>query len=186
MQRHINKKRTVDAVTVALMSAVIALCSWITFPIGAVPVTLQTFAVAACVSLLGMKKGTIAVIVYILLGIVGLPVFSFFTGGIGALTGATGGYISGFVFMAIVGGFFCDKFRNSIAVNIAGMLAGLVLCYITGTLWYVFVWLKSPDSVSVAAVFASCVLPYIIPDIIKISLACWVAKAVRARIGVLK
>ena len=183
MQRHINKQRTVDAVTVALMSAVIALCSWITFPIGSVPITLQTFAVAACVALLGMKKGTLSVIVYILLG---LPVFSLFTGGLGAITGATGGYIFGFIFMALAGGFFCDKFPDKLVVKIAGMLSGLVLCYITGTLWYVFVWLENSDSTSVAAIVATCVLPYIVPDVVKISLACWVAKAVRARIGVLK
>ena len=171
---------------IALMAAVIAICSWISIPVGSVPVTLQTFAVAICASLLGMKKGTAAVIVYILLGIVGLPVFSLFSGGLGAVTGATGGYIIGFVFLSLAGGFFCDKFRNSLLLNFTGMVTGLLLCYTAGTLWYVFVYLGNTGESGVALALTTCVLPYIIPDLVKTGLACWIAKAVKSRIGALK
>ncbi len=186
MPEKTQKSRTFDAVIIALMAAVIAVCSWISIPVGTVPVTLQTFAVAVCASLLGIKKGTLAVLVYILLGVVGLPVFSLFTGGVGAITGATGGYIIGFVFLSLAGGFFCDKFKNSLLLNFIGMVIGLLLCYTAGTLWYVFVYLQNTGDMGIGAVFATCVLPYIIPDLVKTGLACWIAKAVKSRIGALK
>lgn len=180
-----QKSRTFDLVLIAFMSAVIALCSWISIPVGAVPVTMQTFAVVACSVLLGMKKGTLAVAVYILLGVVGLPVFSLFTGGIGAIMSATGGYILGFVFIPLAGGFFSCKFKNKFLFDFIGNTIGLLLCYITGTLWYVFVYLGNTGETGVFAVLTACVLPYIIPDLVKTALACWIAKAIKSRIGAL-
>ena len=171
---------------IALMAAVIAVCSWISIPVGSVPVTLQTFAVAVCGILLGMKKGTLAVVVYILLGVVGLPVFSFFTGGIGAIMGATGGYIAGFVFIPLAGGFFCEKFGDKFILNFIGTAVGLLLCYTAGTLWYVFVYLRNTGDVTIGAALVTCVLPYIIPDLLKTGLACWVAKAVKSGLGAVK
>lgn len=178
-----QKNRTVDIVMISLMAAIIAVCSWISIPVGSVPVTLQTFAVAVCGAILGHKKGTIAVIIYILLGIMGLPVFSLFRSGIGVITGATGGYMLGFVFISLIGGFFAEKFRDKIFLHFTGMCIGLIMCYALGTVWYLFVYLGDTGSTGLSAVLAACVLPYVIPDLIKISLACIISRSVKLRIG---
>ena len=96
-----TKMQTLDMAYIGLFAVVIAICSWISIPT-VVPFTLQTFAVFLAVAVLGGKRGTLAVIVYVLLGAVGLPVFSGFKGGIGVLLNTTGGYIIGFVFSALV------------------------------------------------------------------------------------
>ena len=96
-----NPHQTIDLVYIALGAVLISICSWISIPT-TVPFTMQTFAVFFVLSALGGKRGTVAIIVYILLGAVGIPVFSNFTSGIGILLGNTGGYIVGFVFMGLV------------------------------------------------------------------------------------
>ena len=90
-----------DITLIGLFTAVMAVCSWISIP-ATVPFTLQTFAVFLTCGLLGGRRGTLTVLVYLLLGAIGLPVFSGFTGGIGHLAGPTGGYIIGFIFSALV------------------------------------------------------------------------------------
>lgn len=96
-----NPHQTIDLVYIALGAVLISICSWISIPT-TVPFTMQTFAVFFVLSALGGKRGTVAIIVYILLGAVGIPVFSNFTSGIGILLGNTGGYIVGFVFIGLV------------------------------------------------------------------------------------
>ena len=93
---------TKEMVLIAMFAAIMAVCSWITIPIGEIGITLQTFAVFCALGILGGRNGFFSVIVFILLGAIGLPVFSGFKGGIGALTGPTGGYILGFIFMALI------------------------------------------------------------------------------------
>ena len=106
-----TKMQTLDMAYIGLFAVVIAICSWISIPT-VVPFTLQTFAVFLAVAVLGGKRGTLAVIVYVLLGAVGLPVFSGFKGGIGVLLNTTGGYIIGFVFSALVMWAFEKSFGN--------------------------------------------------------------------------
>ena len=96
------KQSTRDLAYIALFAVLIAICSWIAIPILQVPYTLQTFAVFLAVGVLGGKRGTLAVLVYILLGAVGVPVFAGFTGGLGVLLGTTGGYILGFLCTALL------------------------------------------------------------------------------------
>lgn len=183
MGRSENKKiKAVDIASVAMMTALIVVCSWIYIPVGNIPVTLQTFAVCTAVGVLGMKKGTLAVVVYLVLGVVGLPVFSFFKGGIGALFSATGGYALGFVFLAFIAGFITRKSGRKISVMIFGFSIGLVACYLFGSLWFMFVYMKNTGNVGFLTVLTTCVLPYIIPDIIKVTIAAVVSKAVRKRI----
>ena len=95
-----TKKRfkTIDLAYIAIGAVLITICSWISIPT-TVPFTMQTFAVFFVLSFLGGKRGTIAIIVYVLLGAVGVPVFSHFTSGIGILLGNTGGYMVGFILM---------------------------------------------------------------------------------------
>ena len=95
------KSKAYDLVLIALFAALMALCAWVTVPY-AVPFTMQTFGVFLALLLLGGKRGTICMAVYLLLGAVGLPVFSGFRGGVGALVGSTGGYLVGFIVSALL------------------------------------------------------------------------------------
>ena len=96
-----ENNKTYDLVYISMFTVLIAICSWISIP-AAVPFTLQTLGVFLAVGILGGKRGTMAVLVYILLGAIGIPVFAGFSGGIGVLTGTTGGYIVGFLASALV------------------------------------------------------------------------------------
>ena len=175
-----KKIKAFDIVITALMAALIAVCSFIAIPVGAVPVTLQTFAVFACAGILGKNRGTISILVYILLGIVGMPVFSGFQSGLSVITGPTGGYIIGFLPAVFVAGLIMQKTDRKIPFTVAAFLVGLLICYICGMLWYVYVF--SSGEADFASAFAVCILPYIIPDVIKLILAAVVSQAVRKRI----
>lgn len=157
---------------IALFSAIIVICSLVTVP-SMVPFTLQTFAIFLCLNILGAKKGIISILIYIFLGVVGLPVFSGFNGGIGVLLNVTGGYIIGFIFSALtywlITSLFNKKPRKTI--NLIASFSGLIVCYIFGTLWYILLFIKNGDTISFTSAFSICVLPFIIPDILKILLA---------------
>lgn len=169
-----SNSKVLNLTYIALSAALIAVCSWISIP-SAVPFTLQTFAVCLTAGLLGAKRGLLAVIVYICLGAVGFPVFAGFKGGIGALLGTTGGYIVGFIFTALITGAAASKSRRSIPVTAAAMTAGIAVCYIFGTAWFMLVYTKSTGAVGLATVLGWCVIPFIIPDIIKIAVAALLA-----------
>ena len=123
------------------------------------------------VALLGLKNGTITVLVYILLGAIGLPVFSGFKSGAAVLLGTTGGYIIGFLFSAIVVGLILKFFGKSTLVMFISMIIGLIVCYIFGTIWFMIVYMKNTGDIGLVSVLSWCVIPFIIPDIIKIILA---------------
>lgn len=174
-----NTKRdfsTGDLARIALMAALIALCSWISVP-WTVPFTLQTFGVFCAVGLLGGRNGSIAVALYILMGAVGLPVFSGFTGGLDRLLGVTGGYIVGFFFSALAYWLVIQLLGRSVWALTLGMLLGLAVCYAFGTVWFVLVYTRSVSPIGFGAALAKCVLPFIIPDLIKIGLALSVTRA---------
>lgn len=157
----------------ALGTALLTVCSWISLPT-AVPFTMQTFAVAFLSAILGTRKGISAIIAYILLGTVGLPVFSGFRAGLPVILGATGGYTLGFIPFCIITGSLCQKFRKSHLSIFLSMSAGLLACYISGTLWYALIYLSGTQGLIEAITI--CVIPFIIPDIIKLSLAALLAK----------
>ena len=167
-----SNRRIKDMVLIALFSAIIVICSLITIP-SAIPFTLQTFAVFLCLNILGAKKGIISILIYIFLGVVGLPVFSNFNGGIGALLNVTGGYIIGFIFSALtfwlVTSVFNKKSRK--IINLIASFMGLIVCYIFGTLWYILLFIKNGEAINFISAFTICVLPFIIPDILKIVLS---------------
>lgn len=179
--RKISRFKALDIAETALMTALITVCTWISVP-AEVPFTLQTFAVFIAAGLLGMKKGTLSVVVYVLLGALGVPVFAGFKGGIGALAGVTGGYIIGFIIQAFITGFFVDKWGKKIYVMCIGMVLGLAACYAFGTAWFMIVYLKNTGPVGLAVVLSKCVIPFIIPDIIKGALSVIVIKTVSERI----
>ncbi|MCR1917882.1 biotin transporter BioY [Frisingicoccus caecimuris] len=165
-----TKMKTLDMAYIGLFAVVIAICSWISIPT-VVPFTLQTFAVFLAVAVLGGKRGTLSVIVYVLLGAVGLPVFSGFKGGIGVLLNTTGGYIIGFIFSALLMWAFEKAFGRKAWALILSMILALALCYAFGTIWFMIIYANNVGAVGLSAVLGWCVIPFIIPDLIKIALA---------------
>lgn len=165
-----TKFNTLDLVYCALFTVLIAICSWITIPY-LVPFTLQTFAVFCTLGFLGGKRGTISVIVYIILGAVGVPVFHSFTGGPGVLFGTTGGYIIGFLFSALIYWLITKQFGNKTTASVIAMLIGLVVCYAFGTAWFMVLYTQSKGPIGLATALGMCVIPYIIPDLVKLVLA---------------
>ena len=154
----------------SLGAALIAVCSWISVP-AAVPFTLQTFAVCLVTALLGLRCGLLAVAGYILLGAAGLPVFSGFRGGAGALLGTTGGYIVGFLFTAAAVGLSVRRFGRALPALFLSMALGILLCYTFGTAWFMLVYSAQKGPVSLGTALGWCVLPFLIPDGIKAALA---------------
>ena len=175
-----NKKKltTLDMAYIGLFACVMAICAWISIP-GQIPFTLQTMGVFLAVGLLGGKRGTLAVLVYVLLGAVGLPVFSGFTGGIGRLMGATGGYILGFLASALIMWAVEKLLPNKLWALVLGMVLGLVACYAFGTVWFLVVYTKAKGAISLMSVLGMCVIPYIIPDLLKIALALVLTKTLK-------
>ena len=165
-----SKFTTRDLATIAMGVALIAVCSWISIPT-TIPFTMQTFAVCLVTALFGLRRGMWTVVCYILLGAVGAPVFSSFKGGLGALMGPTGGYIIGFLFTALIVGLATEKFGRSFWVLVVSMALGILVCYAFGTAWFVLLYAKNTGPISVAAALGWCVLPYLLPDAVKLALA---------------
>lgn len=165
-----KKMKTLDMVYIALFACLMAICSWISIP-GEVPFTLQTMGVFLAIGLLGGKRGTLAVLVYILMGVIGLPVFSGFSGGIGKLVGVTGGYIVGFLASALVMWAMEALLGKKKWVLALSMVIGLLVCYAFGTAWFMVLYTNSKGAITLGAVLGMCVIPYIIPDVIKIAVA---------------
>ena len=166
----LKNKTVYNLAVTALFSALICVCSFITVP-SAVPFTMQIFGVFFSLSALGGKRGTVSIIVYILMGLVGLPVFSGFKGGPGVLFGATGGYIFGFILSALIYWLITALFGEKNAVKLLAMFLSLLVCYTVGTAWFVLIYSKNIESIGIVSALSTCVLPFIIPDIIKIVLA---------------
>ena len=174
--------RTQALARAALAAALMALCSWISLPT-AVPFTLQTFALFLTLGVLGGRLGALAVGVYLLLGAVGLPVFAGFSGGLGALLGATGGYLLGFLLTALTVWGAERLWGSSAPVFLASCLAGLGLCYLFGTVWFAAVYASSSGPVGLAAVLGWCVAPFVLPDLAKLALALALRRRLSAALG---
>lgn len=170
--------RTLDLVYIAIGAALIAVGAWITIPT-TVPFTLQTFSVFVILLLLGGARGTLSILVYILLGAVGVPVFSGFNAGFGVLLGSTGGYIIGFVLMGLLYMAAVKLFGEKQLVRIAALAAGLLVCYAFGTAWFMYVYIGSKGPVGIMTVLGWCVFPFILPDAVKMALAVLVARRVK-------
>lgn len=163
---------------IAVMTALMCVLGPMSIPIGPVPVSLTVLTVYLAVYVLGMRYGSIAYVVYLLLGLVGLPVLSGYTGGPAKLFGATGGYLIGFLPMAVISGYFIDKFYTKIYMQVLGMIGGLVVCYAMGTMW-----LALMAKMSLAKAFFAGVVPFVLFDLAKIAVAVLVGRAVRSRLS---
>ena len=152
-----NKFKTIDMVYIAVFAVLIAICSWISIPT-TVPFTLQTFAVFLAVGVLGGKRGSLSVLIYILLGAVGIPVFAGFSGGFGVLLGQTGGYIVGFLFSALLMWLMEALLGKKTWVLGLSMVLGLIVCYAIGTVWFMVVYARNSGAVGLATVLGWCVI----------------------------
>lgn len=170
--------KLLDLCYIALMAAVISVCAWITVPVSTVPFTMQTFGIFAALGLLGGRRGTAAVLVYLLLGFAGVPVFAGFTGGAGKLLGVTGGYLLGFLLSALVYWAVTARFGAKLPVAFAAMVLGLLVCYAFGSAWFLYLYVAGGKAITLAGVLGICVVPYVIPDLVKIAVALLLVKRV--------
>ena len=162
----------------AIFAAVLCVCSVITIPIGPVPISMGLFGIMLAAGVLGLKRGVISVAVFILIGAIGLPVFTGFRGGISVLAGPTGGYIWSYVPMTALIGLLTlktpqDK-RRAMLMYFSAFLAGTALCYAMGTLQFMYV-----QAVGFKAALAACVLPFIPVDILKAAAASYLSYAIK-------
>ena len=146
-----TKTKTYDLAYIAIFAVLIAICSWISIPM-TVPFTLQTFGVFMAVGVLGGKRGSLAVLVYILLGAIGVPVFAGFSGGLGILLNNTGGYIIGFLFSALVMWAMESLWGKKPVIQILSMVVGLIVCYAMGTIWFMVVFTLTTGAVGIGTV----------------------------------
>lgn len=172
-----SRKHVRDMAYIALFAALMAVCSWISIQLpGQVPITLQTMGVFLAVGLLGGKRGTVAVLVYILLGAVGAPVFAGFSSG---LTGAASGYIVGFLFSALLMWAVEKVFGTHPVALVISMVLGLIVCYAFGTVWYMIVYANTTGPIGLMTALGWCVFPFIPFDAAKIVIAFLVTARLR-------
>lgn len=169
-KKSLKTTHLLNIVYVAMFAAIITICAQIQIP-ASVPFTLQTLGVFVAGGLLGWKRGTLSVIIYVLLGLVGVPVFAGFTGGVGTLFGLTGGYILGFIFTALIVGIMSDKLGRKLWVLAVSMVIGLLVCYAFGTAWFMVIYNTSMGGISLGGALMMCVVPYLPFDALKIALA---------------
>lgn len=171
-----QKTNTHKMVLCALFAALTAILSQIAIPIGPVPINLATFAVFCAGAILGSKLGSLSLVIWAALGAVGVPVFSMFRSGFGALAGPTGGYIIGYIPAAFITGLLIEKFNRSNKVYLYPviMLAGMLTYFILGTAWFMF-----STSTGLWDALMICVFPFLPGEFIKITAATIVAKRIR-------
>lgn len=169
--------RIKDITAVAVNVAIIVVSSWISIP-WAVNFSLQTLAIFTVCSVFDFRRSILSVSIYIMLGVCGLPVFSGFSAGPAALLGPTGGYIFGFLFVPVIMQLLRTKNKKSIFLRISVMLMALCVIYAFGTLWYYFGY-SSGDG-GILQILTICVIPFIVPDILKIILAAVISSRLSA------
>ncbi len=179
-----KKITTYQMAVTALMAAVLCVIGPLSVPIGAIPISLSNFVISLTVWLLGPKFGTLSVAIYLALGAVGMPVFSGYGGGLAKLAGPTGGYLIGYLAMALIGGLFVEKSKGNPVISGIGLVIGVAVSYVFGTAWFIF-----QMGCELSYALAVCVYPFIAFDLAKVIVACVVGALLRKRLtqaGVLK
>ena len=161
-----DRKKTFKITMCALFAALTAICSQIQIPLPQIPINLALFSVCMAGAVLGAGYGSLSIIVYVLLGAVGVPVFVGFKGGFATITGPTGGYIVGYIVCAFVTGFIIKFTKGKIYHMALAMVVGIALCYVLGTIWFMIL-----TGNSLVVSLGYCVLPFLPGDAIKIVLA---------------
>lgn len=174
-------------VSIGVMAALTCVLSILQIPIGPVPITLSVLAILLCVYVLGATGGTAAVFIYLLLGLAGLPVLAGGTAGPAKLLGPTGGFLIGYIPFSLISGLLIDlasskkitRKSTSILLQIGGMVLGLLVLYVFGTIWFLF---RYAESTSFFAALKLCVIPFIPFDLLKILIAYFLGSTLRARL----
>lgn len=161
----------------AIMSAIICVFAPFSIPMGAIPLSLATFAVYLSAALLGKAESCAAVAVYILIGLIGVPVFSGFMGGFAVISGMTGGYIIGYIPCAFLTALFTEHFCGRLWAMAAGMALGTITLYAVGTGWFMIF-----TGSELVTALSACVIPFLIGDIAKIAAACTLALPLRKKL----
>lgn len=179
--------KTKEIALIGLMTAVLCIAGPLSLqlPFSPVPISLTNLVIYFSVYILGMRLGTISYCIYLLLGCVGLPVFSSFTGGLMKFVGPTGGYLIGFIFMALICGYCTDKWKGQIVISFIGMVVGTIVMYAFGTAWLAFWMCKSSEQTFASALpvaLATGVLPFIAADLAKMIFSLLVGSQVRVRV----
>lgn len=172
-----KKTNVIKMVFVALMAAIMCVLAPLSISVGVIPISLGSFALYLIATLTDRKMGTLAVIVYVLLGLVGVPVFAGWTGGFAKLAGPTGGYIIGFIPCAYLAGLVADKLEKHKWIFPVGMIAGTVVLYAFGTAWYMV-----QSGTALGAALMGCVVPFLAGDAIKVAAASAIVIPVRGRL----
>lgn len=164
---------------IALMTALTCILGPLSIPLpfSPVPISFTNLVLYFSVFILGRKFSTISYIVYLLIGLAGLPVFSGFSGGPTKVAGPTGGYLIGFLFLTWIAGFFVEHFKGKLIFAVAGMVLGTIVCYIFGT-----IWLSMQLNIGFVAGLGVGVFPYIPGDLVKIIMACVIAPKIRGAV----
>ena len=170
---------TYNMVLIAISAAVITVCAWITVPVGPVPFTLQTMGILIVLTATGGKRGSIAVLLYLLLGLIGIPVFAGFKGGPASLIGPTGGFLIGFllggavffIFEKLIFAKLMTSASGRIIWGIVNSVIFEIVMYAVGVIWFIAVYGRQTGPIGLGAVMSMCVIPFLIPDVIKLVIA---------------
>ncbi len=170
-----NKKRMKiqEMALISLMAAMLCIIGPATIPVGVVPVSLIQVALFLMVYMLGMWKTFGSCLIYICIGLIGLPIFSGYSAGPAVLLGPTGGYIWGYLLLIVCSGFFIERFAK-MRWHLLGMLLGLLICYLIGT-----IWLKFSAQLTIRQAVLTGIVPFVIFDLIKITVALLLGPAFR-------
>lgn len=155
--------KTFDLVICALFAALSGILSQTMIPIGTVPINLTHISIFVAAGLLGAKRGFISQFIFVLLGAIGMPVFSGLSGGAGVLVGPTGGFIFGYLACVLVTGLIIDRFGKSVKILFLSMLVGIIVTYVFGISWFVY-----NTKLDLAKSLSICVFPFLPGDFLKI------------------
>lgn len=173
------RSKTAQLTLIGVMAAVTCVLGPLSIPLpfSPVPISLTNLAIYFALYVLGMKWATVSYLIYLLIGFIGMPVFSAFTSGPAKLFGPTGGYLIGFIFMALIAGAFIDRFEQKKALCFIGMVLGTAVCYVFGT-----AWLAYQAHMGFGAALGAGVIPFLPGDLAKIVLAMLAGPEIRKRV----
>ena len=169
-----KNNKTIEITKIGIITALLCIIAPLSSPIGVIPISFTNLIIYLAIFALGSKKGLISYLVYLVIGFIGMPVFSGFSGGPGKLFGPTGGYLFGFIFIFIISGLFIDKNYKDKKNTIIGMILGTAVCYFFGTFW-----LNFQTNMGLQAAFMAGVIPFIPGDLIKIVIAAFAGEKIR-------
>lgn len=173
--------KTQSLTKIALLAAILAIFGPLSLPLGPIPLSLASFFIYLALYILGRKDGLISLSIYILLGLIGLPVFSGFGAGPSKVLGPTGGFIIGYLALGFIGGYFVDKYPKSSSKQFLGLLLANLVLYIFGASWLAY-----QASINLRASLTLAVFPFIPGDLLKILLAIKLGPKLRDRINIYK